>query len=60
MGINDGAFISVSGGDELYEGLAVVTGIVGGGKEKQAKQGTRSLLPQQQGPPGFGGGPRRM
>jgi len=61
MGINDGAFISVTGRDDLYEGLEVVTGTVGGGKEKQAKPGSRSLLPQQQNTPGFGGGgPRRF
>ncbi|MDR0305825.1 MAG: efflux RND transporter periplasmic adaptor subunit [Chitinispirillales bacterium] len=53
-GITDGSLTSISGGEELYEGLKIVTGMV---NTKQGQKQGRSLLPQQSGPPA---GMRRM
>ena len=46
----DGAFTSVKGGDELYEGLKIVTGIAVSKKDKNSVKKSRTLLPQQQQP----------
>jgi HlyD family secretion protein len=43
----DGAFTSVKGGDELYEGLKIVTGIAVSKKDKNGAKKSRTLLPQQ-------------
>jgi len=43
----DGAFTSVRGEDEIYEGLKIVTGVISNKKDKNNAKKSRTLLPQQ-------------
>ncbi|MDR3011833.1 MAG: efflux RND transporter periplasmic adaptor subunit [Chitinispirillales bacterium] len=56
IGLNDGVRAVVTGGDDLREGLGVVTGEVRADRQRPQNTSNRSLLPQQQ----QRGVPRRM